>query len=109
MSLNDATSPLNPVPAGPSRGACILTDQNMATEGDDHEVDTSFTLRDALFYVAQHGFGVLVDADSLIERAAQGLVALYDSHGLENISCDSAADQCESLYALLCSVGLDVA
>jgi hypothetical protein len=66
-------------------------------------------LREALRHVAEHGFGSSVDADSTIEEAAVGLVALYDTHGLVAVSASSAADQCADLYALLCRVGLPVA
>ncbi|HVT78390.1 MAG TPA: hypothetical protein VHD87_15240 [Acidimicrobiales bacterium] len=67
------------------------------------------TLRDALAVVDEHGFGHNVDADALIERAARDLVALYDSHGLHDISPDSAADQCATLYEVLNRVGMVVA
>lgn len=66
-------------------------------------------LRDALHYVATHGFGENVDADSTIEEAASGLLALYDNHGLRDVSGSSAADQCADLYTLMNSVGLVVA
>jgi hypothetical protein len=69
----------------------------------------NWSLREALACVAEHGFGANVDADSTIEEAAAGLVALYDRHGLHEVSGSSAADQCADLYALLCNVGLPVA
>jgi hypothetical protein len=66
-------------------------------------------LREALAHVSAHGFGDNVDADSIIEHAAVGLVEIYDSHGLMGPSGSSAADQCGALYELLDSVGLKVA
>ncbi len=48
------------------------------------------------------------EANAVILRAAEGLISIYDEHGLSGISPDSAADQCASLYELLCSIGLEV-
>lgn len=74
-------------------------------EGDLVE---ALTLREAIEHVQLNGFGDNSAADTVIETAAAGLLRIYDGHGLSEVSGSSAADQCDSLYALLCAVGLPV-
>lgn len=64
------------------------------------------TLSEALDDIAEHGFGHNVDADSIVEQAAAGLVRLHDY--IEGDQGPSAADTCEVLYEVLGSVGLEV-
>jgi hypothetical protein len=66
-------------------------------------------LKEALKHIEEHGFGDNVDADAIVKQAAEGLVDIYDRHGLEDVSGDSAADQCATLYDVLNGVGLAVA
>ncbi len=66
-------------------------------------------LRTALAHTDEEGFGDEVDSDAVIEDAARGLLALYDDLGLAGESEYSAADQCEALYELLNSLGMEVA
>lgn len=68
------------------------------------------TIRHALAHVAEHGFGDDVDSDTIIERAAKGLVAIYDDGdlGAAPDDSDSAADTCEKLYLLMGRLGLEV-
>lgn len=72
------------------------------------EEANSMNLREALDIVEASGFRHNAVADEVILEAARGLFLLYDGLELYRVSDYSAADQCQELYGLLGSVGLEV-